>query len=235
MVEVTVENARGELDAQAADKVVGYDENDPFENGGDEEEVSQGVVGAAAVAATITAAAAAAAAHHYNSRGYQLHAIITMTLNIDYTSVGEESSKERAIFNNDLSRDLSAASTGLPPECFEICKTKNLTVIPPSEDRSTIATSVGVKNDAQPPKLTHVKMSIEAKGLASMDWTSKSDPMVVLFVVGDDGRETFIGKTEWHKNKTDVKWEAKIVAGYSFERKQKLIFRLWTSTTQMTP
>ena len=123
MVEVTVENAQGELDAQAADKVVGYDENDPFENGGDEEEVSQGAVGAAAAATTITAAAAAAACYHYNSRGYQLHAIITMTLNIDYTSVGEERSKERAIFNNDLTRDMSAASTGLPPECFEICKT----------------------------------------------------------------------------------------------------------------
>jgi hypothetical protein len=227
MVDVAVENTQGELDAQTADKVVGYDENDPFEKGSDEEEVSQGGVGAGAATMTITAEAAAAAVHHYYSRGYRLHAIITMILKIDYTSVGEEISNERAIFNNDLTGDLSAASTGLPPECFQVGKVEILSsAIPPSEDSSTIATSVGVKTDAHLHKPTRVKMSIEAKGLASMDWTSKSDPMAVLFAVGDDGKETLIGNTEWHKNKTDVKFETQIDAEYFLERKQKLIFRV---------
>jgi hypothetical protein len=40
-------------------------------------------------------------------------------LTIDYTSVREECSKERAIFNNALSRSLSAASTGLPPHVLQ--------------------------------------------------------------------------------------------------------------------
>jgi hypothetical protein len=71
-----------------------------------------------------------------------------------------------------------------------------------------------------------VKLSIEARGLASMDWTSKSDPMAFLFAVADDGRETLIGNTEWIKNKTDVKWSTLIEAEYHFERKQKLIFKV---------
>jgi hypothetical protein len=50
--------------------------------------------------------------------------------------------------------------------------------------------------------------------------------MAVLFAVGDDGKETLIGNTEWHKNKTDVKFETQIDAEYFLERKQKLIFRV---------
>jgi hypothetical protein len=154
LVDTAAENVQGEIDAQQADLVVGYDEKDPFEMEeegsppGDEEEGNEEVEGvnAGVIGVGIAAAAATAAYHNYrhdnrySSLGYRLHAIITITFNIDYTSVGEEGSNERAIFNNDLIRDLTAASPGLPPECFEILKLTS-EGIPPSKDSSTVATS----------------------------------------------------------------------------------------------
>ena len=150
LVDTAAENVQGEIDAQQADMVVGYDEKDPFEMDeegsppGDEEEGNEGVEGvnAGVIGVGVAAAAAAAVYHHYrySSLGYRLHAIIAITLNIDYTSVGEEGSNERAIFNNDLIRDLTAASPGLPPECFEILKLTS-EGISPSKDSSTVATS----------------------------------------------------------------------------------------------
>jgi hypothetical protein len=150
LVDTAAENVQGEIDAQQADLVVGYDEKDPFEMEeegdpqGDEEEGNEEGVNAGVIGVGIAAAAAAAAYHHHSSSisssHHHRHDSITITFNIDYTSVGEEGSNERAIFNNDLIRDLTAASPGLSPECFEILKLTS-EGISPSKDSSTVATS----------------------------------------------------------------------------------------------
>eukprot|EP00918_Siedleckia_nematoides_P098130 GHVU01214836.1.p1 GENE.GHVU01214836.1~~GHVU01214836.1.p1 ORF type:complete len:563 (+),score=135.63 GHVU01214836.1:54-1691(+) len=72
-----------------------------------------------------------------------------------------------------------------------------------------------------------VKLSIEAQGLASKDWTSKSDPMAVLYAVdAGTGAETMLGHTEWIKDNSNPKFQTLIECEYHFEKKQKFVIRI---------
>jgi hypothetical protein len=120
-------NIAGEIDGQLADRAMNYEafaeeSNNEAMIGVTSSMVGGGVTAAAGVraAANQYAAGAGAAANQFYNLQYKLHAIITMSLDIDYKSIGEEGSIDRVFFNNDLKRDLSRASARLPPECFEI-------------------------------------------------------------------------------------------------------------------
>jgi hypothetical protein len=125
-------NIAGEIDGQLADRAMNYEAFADESNNEAMIGVLPSVVGGGVAAAGVGAAAhqyaagAGAAAHQFYNLQYKLHAIITMSLDIDYKSIGEEGSIDRVFFNNDLKRDLSRASARLPPECFEIRKLSKL-------------------------------------------------------------------------------------------------------------
>lgn len=82
---------------------------------------------------------------------------------------------------------------------------------------------------------TRVKLSFEAQKLKSMDWTSKSDPMVVLFAVDPSGAQTMLGNTEMLKDNADPKFQTCIETEYHFEKKQKLIIKVLDVDKPGTP
>jgi len=140
-------NIAGEIDGQLADRAMNYEAFSEESNNEAMIGVTPSVVGGGLTAAAGVGTAAhqysagagavkearsdpiyiqGVAAHQYYNLQYKLHAIITMSLDIDYKSIGEEGCIDRVFFNNDLKRDLSRASARLPPDCFEIRKLSKL-------------------------------------------------------------------------------------------------------------
>ncbi|EKX31691.1 hypothetical protein GUITHDRAFT_98757 [Guillardia theta CCMP2712] len=75
------------------------------------------------------------------------------------------------------------------------------------------------------PGLTsHILLTISCKDLVSKDYTSKSDPICIVYERAADGAKQEVGRTEWIKDCKDPVFQTRIDIQYLFEKKQRLVF-----------
>ncbi|KAG6397365.1 hypothetical protein SASPL_143532 [Salvia splendens] len=74
---------------------------------------------------------------------------------------------------------------------------------------------------------TQIELSLSASKLLDLDFTSKSDPMAVVYMKRRDGKLEEIGRTEVILNSLEPSWIQKINITYQFEVVQTLIFRVY--------
>ncbi|KAK9919707.1 hypothetical protein M0R45_028288 [Rubus argutus] len=79
-----------------------------------------------------------------------------------------------------------------------------------------------------------LKLSLSATNLLDRDITSKSDPMVVVYVKKGDGKLEELGRTEVMLNCLNPAWIEKITVSYHFEFVQPLIFHIYDVDTNIT-
>ncbi|XP_047971154.1 protein BONZAI 3-like [Salvia hispanica] len=74
---------------------------------------------------------------------------------------------------------------------------------------------------------TQIELSLSASKLLDLDFTSKSDPMAVVYMKRRDGKLEEIGRTEVILNSLEPSWIQKINIAYQFETVQMLTFRVY--------
>ncbi|XP_047971155.1 protein BONZAI 3-like [Salvia hispanica] len=74
---------------------------------------------------------------------------------------------------------------------------------------------------------TQIELSLSASKLLDLDFTSKSDPMAVVYMKRRDGKLEEIGRTEVILNSLEPSWIQKINITYQFEVVQTLMFRVY--------
>ncbi|KAL8047388.1 hypothetical protein ABFX02_08G238300 [Erythranthe guttata] len=79
---------------------------------------------------------------------------------------------------------------------------------------------------------TPIQLSLSASKLLDRDFTSKSDPMAVVYMKKRDGKLEELGRTEVIMNNLDPIWIQKINVTYQFEIVQPLIFRVYDVDTK---
>ncbi|KAM0994990.1 hypothetical protein ACFX15_010072 [Malus domestica] len=82
------------------------------------------------------------------------------------------------------------------------------------------------------PLFTQLELSFSASKLLDLDVTSKSDPMVVVYLKKNDGKLEELGRTEVILNNLNPVWIQKVSVAYQFEMVQNLIFRVYDVDTQ---
>ncbi|XP_062004902.1 protein BONZAI 3-like isoform X2 [Rosa rugosa] len=82
------------------------------------------------------------------------------------------------------------------------------------------------------PLYTRLELSLSATNLLDRDITSKSDPMVVVYVKKGDGKLEELGRTEVILNSLNPAWIEKITVSYQFEVVQPLIFHVYDVDTK---
>ncbi|KAG6420761.1 hypothetical protein SASPL_117299 [Salvia splendens] len=76
------------------------------------------------------------------------------------------------------------------------------------------------------------QLSLSATDLRDRDVLSKSDPMAVLYIKGNDGSLRELGRTEVVLNSLSPKWIKKFSVTYQFEMVQNLVLRVYDVDTQ---
>ncbi|KAK6933838.1 C2 domain, partial [Dillenia turbinata] len=76
------------------------------------------------------------------------------------------------------------------------------------------------------------KLSFSASNLRDRDVLSKSDPMVVVYTKGQDGKLEELGRTEVVLNSLNPSWITKLNVTYHFEIVQTLMFQVYDVDTQ---
>ncbi|XP_042060284.1 protein BONZAI 1-like isoform X1 [Salvia splendens] len=79
---------------------------------------------------------------------------------------------------------------------------------------------------------SEIELSLSATDLRDRDVLSKSDPMAVLYIKGNDGSLRELGRTEVVLNSLSPKWIKKFSVTYQFEMVQNLVFRVYDVDTQ---
>ncbi|PRQ42042.1 putative C2 domain, von Willebrand factor, type A, copine, protein BONZAI [Rosa chinensis] len=82
------------------------------------------------------------------------------------------------------------------------------------------------------PLYTPLELSLSSTNLLDRDITSKSDPMVVVYVKRGDGKLEELGRTEVILNSLNPAWIEKITVSYQFEVVQPLIFHVYDVDTK---
>ncbi|XP_068341840.1 protein BONZAI 3-like isoform X1 [Pyrus communis] len=82
------------------------------------------------------------------------------------------------------------------------------------------------------PLFTQLELSFSASKLLNLDVTSKSDPMVIVYLKKNDGKLEELGRTEVILNNLNPVWIQKVSVAYQFEMVQNLIFRVYDVDTQ---
>ncbi|PIA32828.1 hypothetical protein AQUCO_04300037v1 [Aquilegia coerulea] len=77
-----------------------------------------------------------------------------------------------------------------------------------------------------------IELSFSATNLRDRDVLSKSDPMVVFYSKGRDGKLEELGRTEVVLNSLNPVWITKYVITYQFEVVQNLVFHVYDVDTQ---
>ncbi|XP_042066007.1 protein BONZAI 1-like isoform X1 [Salvia splendens] len=79
---------------------------------------------------------------------------------------------------------------------------------------------------------SEIELSLSATDLRDRDVLSKSDPMAVLYIKGNDGSLRELGRTEVVLNSLSPKWIKKFSVTYQFEMVQNLVLRVYDVDTQ---
>ncbi|KAL1562865.1 Protein BONZAI 1 [Salvia divinorum] len=79
---------------------------------------------------------------------------------------------------------------------------------------------------------SEIELSLSATDLRDRDVLSKSDPMAVLYLKGNDGSLRELGRTEVVLNSLSPKWIKKFSVTYQFEMVQNLVLRVYDVDTQ---
>ncbi|XP_076939754.1 protein BONZAI 1-like [Bidens hawaiensis] len=79
---------------------------------------------------------------------------------------------------------------------------------------------------------SQIELSLSATNLRDRDVLSKSDPMAVVYIKGNDGSLQELGRTEVVLNSLNPQWITKIKVTYCFETVQTLLFHVYDVDTQ---
>ncbi|XP_062143748.1 protein BONZAI 3-like isoform X1 [Alnus glutinosa] len=77
------------------------------------------------------------------------------------------------------------------------------------------------------PLFTQIELSLSASNLIDRDFTSKSDPMAVVYAKKIDGKLEELGRTEVVLNSLHPKWIEKVTVAFQFEIVQPLVFHVY--------
>ncbi|XP_062143737.1 protein BONZAI 3-like isoform X2 [Alnus glutinosa] len=77
------------------------------------------------------------------------------------------------------------------------------------------------------PLFTPIELSLSASDLIDRDFTSKSDPMAVVYAKKIDGKLEELGRTEVVLNSLHPKWIEKVTVAFQFEIVQPLVFHVY--------
>ncbi|XP_062144806.1 protein BONZAI 3-like isoform X4 [Alnus glutinosa] len=81
------------------------------------------------------------------------------------------------------------------------------------------------------PLFTQVQLSLSASNLIDRDFTSKSDPMAVVYAKKIDGKLEELGRTEVVLNSLHPEWIEKVTVAFQFEIVQPLVFHVYDVDT----
>lgn len=88
------------------------------------------------------------------------------------------------------------------------------------------------KSQGAVPLFTPLELSFSASNLLDRDFTSKSDPMVVVYSKKGDGMLEELGRTEVILNNLNPVWIEKVRVSYQFEAVQQLVFHVYDVDTK---
>ncbi|XP_059438538.1 protein BONZAI 3-like isoform X1 [Corylus avellana] len=82
------------------------------------------------------------------------------------------------------------------------------------------------------PLFTQIELSLSASNLVDRDFTSKSDPMAVVYAKKIDGKLEELGRTEVILNSLHPAWIEKVTIAFQFEIVQPLVFHVYDVDTK---
>ncbi|KAM5578294.1 protein BONZAI 3-like [Rosa sericea] len=88
------------------------------------------------------------------------------------------------------------------------------------------------KSQGAVPLFTPLELSFSASNLLDRDFTSKSDPMIVVYAKKGYGDHEELGRTEVILNNLNPSWIEKVRVAYQFEFVQLLLFRVYDVDTK---